>query len=74
VGGAGGALGYAGGLGPQSLAEALPRIEAAAGQGPFWMDMESALREEQDRFDIHRRRTALMKALRLLLGQTEPSS
>lgn len=37
--------GYAGGLGPLNLEYELPRIQYAAGFKPFWIDMESALRE-----------------------------
>lgn len=44
--------GYAGGLGPDTLATQLPRIAAAAGGQPVWVDMESRLRDAQDRFDI----------------------
>lgn len=44
--------GYAGGLGPDNLATQLPRIAAAAGEQPFWIDMESRLRDAQDRFDL----------------------
>lgn len=44
--------GYAGGLGPDNLAVQLPRIAAAAGKHPVWIDMESRLRDAQDRFDL----------------------
>lgn len=44
--------GYAGGLGPDNLRRELPRIAAAAGPYPFWIDMESKLRDENDRFSI----------------------
>lgn len=47
-------FGYAGGLGPDNIEEQLPRIAAAAGDGMFWVDMESNLRNEQDRFDLSR--------------------
>lgn len=36
--------GYAGGLGPDNLAEELPKIAAAAGLVPFWVDMETRVR------------------------------
>lgn len=37
--------GYAGGLGPANVADELPRIAAASGALPFWIDMASSLRE-----------------------------
>jgi N-(5'phosphoribosyl)anthranilate (PRA) isomerase len=37
-------VGYAGGLGPHNLAAHLPRIAAAAGEVPCWIDMESGVR------------------------------
>ena len=37
--------GYAGGLGPANVAAELPRIGAASGALPFWIDMASSLRE-----------------------------
>lgn len=37
-------IGYAGGLGPENLAEQLPRIAAAAGAADFWIDMETHIR------------------------------
>lgn len=44
--------GYAGGLGPGNLADALPAIaEASQGQN-FWADMESSLRTADDQFDL----------------------
>jgi hypothetical protein len=45
--------GYAGGLGPDNLAMQLPLIVQAAQQGgaqQVWIDMESSLRDGQDRF------------------------
>ena len=44
-------FGYAGGLGPENLAQQLPRIHAAAAGHNYWIDMESGLRTE-DRFDL----------------------
>lgn len=44
--------GYAGGLGPDNLAEQLPRIAKAASNCAFSVDMESKLRDEHDRFDL----------------------
>ena len=45
--------GYAGGLGPDSLDEQLPRIYAASGGAPFWIDMAGRLRDAYDRFSMH---------------------
>lgn len=44
--------GYAGGLGPDNLAEQLPRIAKAAGNRSFWVDMETKLRDAQDQFNL----------------------
>ena len=44
--------GYAGGLGPENLAQQLPRIYDAAGPAEFWIDMEERLRDEHDRFSM----------------------
>ena len=41
--------GYAGGLGPENLAEQLPLIAAAAGDAHFWIDMESGVRSDDGR-------------------------
>lgn len=43
--------GYAGGLGPQTLSGAHPLIRAAAGDEPYWLDMESAIRTD-NQFDL----------------------
>lgn len=43
--------GYAGGLGPHNLREQLPLIAAAAGDGPYWIDMETHVRSD-GRFDL----------------------
>jgi hypothetical protein len=53
------ACGYAGGLGPDNLDEQLPSIHAAAGGAPYWIDMESSLRDARDRFDLDRARAVL---------------
>jgi hypothetical protein len=44
-------VGYAGGLSPHNIAEQLPLISAAAGDSPYWIDMESGVRTD-DRFDL----------------------
>lgn len=45
--------GYAGGLGPENLAEQLPLIAEAAGDARIWIDMETRVRSNNDRlFDL----------------------
>lgn len=44
--------GYAGGLGPATLERALPQIWQVAGATPFWIDMESSLRSDDDQFSF----------------------
>lgn len=46
------ACGYAGGLGLDNLAAELPRIHDAAAGKPYWIDMESKLRNAADHFDL----------------------
>ena len=53
-------VGFAGGLGPDNLAEEMPRIAAAA-RGAYWIDMESSLRID-DWFDVDRCYAALKAA------------
>jgi hypothetical protein len=57
--------GYAGGLGPDNLTEALPQIQASATR-PYWIDMESKLRNEHDRFDLTRATICLSKVATFL--------
>lgn len=54
-----GAYGYAGGLGPDNLADALPAIAAVCPGRAFWVDMESSLRSRADRFDLDAARRCL---------------
>lgn len=54
--------GYAGGLGPDNLAEQLPRIAKAAYRRSYWVDMETKLRNEQGYFDLSRCKQALQTA------------
>jgi hypothetical protein len=44
--------GYAGGLGPESVAAELPRIAAAAGEQDYWIDMASSLRDASGAFSL----------------------
>ena len=54
-------VGFAGGLGPENLADQLPRIIEAADDQPYWIDMESSLRNSKDQFDV----TVAAAAIRL---------
>lgn len=54
-------MGYAGGLSPDNLPQHLPRIldavvspEAHIIDAPFWIDMESSLRDVSDQFDLRK--------------------
>lgn len=51
--------GYAGGLGPASLWTALPQIKDAAHGSSFWINMETSLRDDLDRFDLNKARRCL---------------
>jgi phosphoribosylanthranilate isomerase len=56
--------GYAGGLGPNNLASALPAIKAAAqrnGKTPYWIDMESGVRTD-NAFDFDKVRHVISVA------------
>jgi len=69
--------GYAGGLGPENLAEQIPLIlEAAAGTehtqaGPIWIDMETRVRSDNDRqFDLQKVRRCLEIASPFVCSQS----
>lgn len=47
-------VGYAGGLKPENITAALPLIAKAARGVPYWIDMESGVRDENDRFSIEK--------------------
>lgn len=51
-------VGYAGGLGPDNLAEQIPLIAKAAGDCRFWIDMETKVRS-RDYFDLDKVHEAL---------------
>ena len=55
--------GYAGGLGPDNLATQLTRIQAAAGDYAYWIDMEGKLRTPEDLFDIGRAEACLREVV-----------
>lgn len=46
--------GYAGGLAPENISQELPKIASVAGDVPFWVDMESGVRDGNDVFDLDR--------------------
>lgn len=46
-------VGFAGGLGPDNLAEQLPLIQAVA-EGDYWIDMESKIRDDADWFSTEK--------------------
>lgn len=50
--------GYAGGLGPDTIQEALPGVSKAVGDQAHWIDMESRLRVDE-RFDLDKCRQVL---------------
>lgn len=52
------AVGFAGGLGPDNIADELQRIRAVA-VGDWWIDMEGKLRDQDDWFDVSRVRAVL---------------
>lgn len=52
--------GYAGGLGPANVEQELHRIAQAAGNSPFWIDMETKIRSNADElFDLEKCREVL---------------
>ncbi len=47
--------GYGGGLGPDNLEKQLERIAAIVGSRPFWVDMETKVRSDDDKqFDLNK--------------------
>lgn len=61
-------VGFAGGLGPKNLRTALPRILDVARSG-WWIDMESSLRDEHDRFDVMRAAEAFEIATEIMMDR-----
>lgn len=51
--------GYAGGLGPDNLAEQLGRLEEHVGDREVWVDMETKIRNDKDEFDLEKVRECL---------------
>ncbi len=64
--------GYAGGLGPDSLDQALPQIFAASGDKmPDWIDMETRVRDHRDCLDLDQVARALEAAERFLFASVD---
>lgn len=63
--------GYAGGLGPDNLSEQLPHISAVAAGKPFWVDMESKLRDKADRFCLDRAASCLNIAEKFFASRSD---
>jgi hypothetical protein len=55
-------VGYAGGLSPENVVVELPKISKAAGSQPFWIDMETHLRNAANQFDGGKVRSVLRAA------------
>ncbi|GAX22035.1 hypothetical protein FisN_6Hh282 [Fistulifera solaris] len=45
-------IGYAGGIGPANIQQVLKETSVAAGEHPFWIDMESSLRSIKNGVDV----------------------
>lgn len=52
-------VGYAGGLGPETILEDFEAIKSVAGKRAFWIDMETKLRNDRDEFDLEKCRQVL---------------
>lgn len=65
--------GYAGGLGPDNLAEELGRIKEAAGKARIWIDTETKVRSEDDSgFDLDKVRKFLEIAKPFVTSEVKP--
>lgn len=47
-------FGFAGGLNPGNVAEQIARISSVAGSTPYWIDMETGVRTEDDKFNLEK--------------------
>lgn len=56
--------GYAGGLGPDNVADEVARIEDKAKEAVIWIDMETKLRSKSDNFDLEKCEAVLQAAQR----------
>jgi len=51
--------GFAGGLGPDTITQEIPRIEAVAGLNEIWIDMEGRVRTDENWLDLEKVRVVL---------------
>lgn len=63
-------MGYAGGIGPDNVLEVLGDILLANGimDRPTWIDMETGVRDEHDRFDLARVQRVLEQVAKVNAG------
>lgn len=61
--------GYAGGLSAENVVETLKRHQDTIGNGAIWIDMESSLRDDQDRFSLDKSEKVLEAVQKA--GETE---
>ena len=59
-------MGYAGGIGPDNVEEVVGEILMGGPSENFWIDMESGVRDEEDRFDLGRVRAVLERTARFV--------
>ena len=59
-------MGYAGGIKPENVEDVLKEICASGSQGSWWIDMESGVRDGEDRFDLGRVRAVLERTARFV--------
>jgi hypothetical protein len=45
-------VGYAGGINPSNISDVVEQIGSRTGQGPYWLDMESGVRSDDDWLDL----------------------
>lgn len=64
--------GYAGGLSPENLEEEIGRLAEAAGEHRIWIDMETGVRDAQNRFDLKRVEQVLEIMEKLVDERIEP--
>jgi hypothetical protein len=65
--------GYAGGLGPENVADELPCIAEAAGGRAFWIDMESKVRSSDNTvFDLAKVRHVLKTVKPFYVSESRP--
>lgn len=60
--------GYAGGLGPDNIAQHLRLVGKVTHGKPFWIDLESSLRNSADRFDLSMAQRCLNQVESVLRG------